>query len=152
MAAEEGKVDKTTLLEGLNHDLAHEYQAIIMYNTYAAAVSGVHRNELKNFFLNEVEDELRHAKYLADKITALGGRPTTRAAEVEFTTDARTMVETVAKAEAETVQRYVKRMKQAEAFGDYGLAAELHDMIADETQHKEEAEKLLRGGPWNHGA
>ncbi len=139
------QVDKATLLEGLNQDLANEYQAVVMYNTYAATVSGIHRNELRTFFQKEIQDELAHAQYLADKITALGGTPVTKAAPVEFTTNPREMVEIVAKAEAETIDRYVTRMKQAEAFGDYGLAAELHDMIADETRHKEEAEMILRG-------
>ncbi len=145
----ERDVDKATLLEGLNEDLAHEYQAIMMYNTYAAAVSGVHRNELKKFFLDEVADEFTHAQFLADKITALGGRPVTSAPEVEYTTNAREMVENVARAEAETIERYVKRMKQAAAFGDYGLETKLGDIIADETTHKEEAEKLLQG-KWEH--
>lgn len=139
------KVDKSTLIEGLNEDLAHEYAAIIMYNTYAAAVTGVHRNELKKFFLAEVQDELRHAQFLADKITALGGKAITRAAEVPYTTSVHEMLENVLKSETETVTRYVKRMKQAEEFGDYGLASELDDMIADETRHKEESEKILRG-------
>ncbi|TXD36026.1 ferritin-like domain-containing protein [Lujinxingia vulgaris] len=138
-------VDKATILEGLNEDLAHEYQAIIMYNTYAAAVSGIHRKELQAFFLEEVADEFEHAKFLADKITALGGTPVTRAAEVTYTTDPREMLENVVKAETETVKRYVKRMKQAEAYGDYGLASTLDDMVADETRHKEESEKILRG-------
>ena len=138
-------VDKATLIEGLNQDLAHEYQAIIMYNTYAAAVTGVHRNELSSFFMAEVGDELEHARFLADKITALGGTPVTSAADVQYTTVPRQMVENAARAEEETIARYVQRMKQAEAFGDYGLAAKLGDMIADETTHKEEAEKLLHG-------
>ena len=138
-------VDKSTLIEGLNKDLAHEYQAIVMYNTYAAAVSGVHRNEVSSFFEAEVADELQHARFLADKITALGGTPSTSAADVEYTTNAREMVETAMNAEAETIERYVERMKQAEAYGDYGLAAKLGDMIADETEHKEEAQKLLAG-------
>ncbi|TXD38936.1 ferritin-like domain-containing protein [Lujinxingia vulgaris] len=138
-------IDKATILEGLNEDLAHEYQAIIMYNTYAAAVSGIHRKELQAFFLEEVADELEHAKFLADKITALGGTPVTRPSEVKYTTDPREMLENVVKAETETVKRYVKRMKQAEAYGDYGLASTLDGMIADETRHKEETEKILRG-------
>lgn len=141
----EQEVDKATLIEGLNQDLAHEYQAIVMYNTYAAAVSGVHRNELSNFFLTEVADELEHARFLAHKITALGGTPVTTAPEVEYTTNAREMVENAKDAEEETIDRYVERMKQAEAYGDYGLEAKLGDIIADETEHKEEAEKLLRG-------
>ena len=139
------EIDKATLIEGLNTDLAHEYQAIVMYNTYAAAVSGVHRQELSSFFLTEVADEMEHARFLAQKITALGGTPTTSAAGVEYTTNAREMVENVARAESETIERYVKRMKQAAAYGDYGLETSLGDIIADETEHKEEAEMLLRG-------
>lgn len=138
-------VDKAQLIEGLNEDLAHEYQAIVMYNTYAAAVSGVHRNELKKFFLTEVADEFTHAQFLADKITALGGQPVTSAAKVTYTTSVREMVENVARSEAETIDRYVTRMKQAAAFGDYGLETKLGDIIADETEHKEEAQKLLQG-------
>ena len=71
-------MDKETLIQGLNQDLAHEYQAIIQYVTYAATVSGIHRGELKEFFLAEIQDELRHAQFLADKIAALGGKPTTQ--------------------------------------------------------------------------
>ncbi|RAL24834.1 bacterioferritin [Lujinxingia litoralis] len=138
-------VETSTLLDGLNVDLAHEYQAIVMYNTYAAAVTGIHRKELQAFFLEEVADEFEHAKFLADKITALGGTPVTSPAEVRFTTDPREMLESVVKAESETVDRYVYRMKQAQEYGDYGLASTLDAMIADETRHKEESEKLLRG-------
>ncbi len=140
------EVDKATLIEGLNEDLSNEYQAIIMYNTYAANVSGIHRNELKGFFEGEVGDEMEHAKFLANKISALGGKPTTTAAPIEGrATTAREMLENVVEAESETIDRYVKRMRQAEAYGDYGLEAQLHDMIADETGHKEEAEKILKG-------
>ena len=54
------------------------------------------------------------------------------------------MLRQVYKAEAETIDRYVQRRRQAEAFGDYGLAADLDEIISDETEHKEETEKLLR--------
>ena len=42
------------------------------------------------------------------------------------------------------MSRYVERRAQAEAFGDYALVAELEDILADETRHCEETEKLLR--------
>jgi len=45
----------------------------------------------------------------------------------------------------ETIARYVERMKQAEAYGDYGLANDLQEIISEETRHKEETEKLLKG-------
>jgi bacterioferritin len=138
-------MEKEKLIQGLNEDLAHEYQAIIQYITYAAVVSGIHRQELKEFFLAEIQDELRHAQLLSDKIAALGGKPTTVPAPVPEAEDARAMLEAILKAEAETVARYVKRMKEAEAFGDYGLANDLQEIVSEETRHKEETEKLLRG-------
>lgn len=138
-------VTKEALIEGLNDDLAHEYQAVIMYNSFAAMASGIHRPLLKGFFETEVPEELVHAQFLADKITAYGGTPTTRPAELKLAQTTREMLEQVLKAETETIQRYVKRRKQAEALGDYGLAADLDGIISDETKHKEETEKLLRG-------
>ena len=70
------------LIDGLNEDLAAEYQAVIMYRSYASLVSGPNRPELRAFFESEIPDELGHAAFLADKIVALGGAPTTRPAEV----------------------------------------------------------------------
>ncbi|MCS7191123.1 MAG: ferritin-like domain-containing protein, partial [Fimbriimonadales bacterium] len=58
---------KEQLIEGLNIDLANEYQAIITYITYGATVTGIYREEMKEFFMREVPDELRHAEYLANK-------------------------------------------------------------------------------------
>ena len=70
-------VDRATLLKGLNHDLAGEYQAILMYTHYAAKLTGPFRNELRALFQAEVADEQKHAQFLADKIAVLGGEPTT---------------------------------------------------------------------------
>jgi bacterioferritin len=136
--------DKQTLIDGLNEDLAHEYQAIVMYNSFAALVSGIHRPMLKGFFEAELPEELQHAQFLADKVTALGGTPATQPAPLTLPTSANAMLRMVLEAETETIRRYVERRKQAEAFGDYGLAADLDGIISDETKHKEETEKLLR--------
>lgn len=138
------KVDKQTLIDGLNEDLSFEYQAVIMYNSYSAMASGIHRPILTGFFEGEITEELTHAQFLANKITALGGTPTTEPAPVELFTDSRQMLEAIRKAETETIKRYVERRKQAEEFGDYGLAADLDEIISDETEHKEETEKLLK--------
>ncbi len=138
------RVTKQDLIDGLNADLAHEYQAILMYTTYAAMSSGIHRPILRSFFEEEIPEELTHAQFLAQKITALGGRPTTEPAPISLSDDNHSMLEHVLEAETQTIERYVQRRREAEAFGDYGLAAELDDIIRDETRHKEETEKLLR--------
>lgn len=134
-----------TLIDNLNSDLSHEYQAVIMYNTYSACVLGAHRNQLRTFFREEVPDELRHAEYLSDKIVSLGGTPTTRASEVPAAADAHAMLENVKKAEAETIDRYVERRNEAEALGDFALVNDLEEMISDETGHMEECGKILQG-------
>jgi bacterioferritin len=137
-------LSKQSLIDGLNTDLAHEYQAILMYNSYAAMVYGMHRPTLKQFFEGELPEELAHAQLLADKITALGGTPTTEPAPLTLATEPTAMLHQVLKAESETIDRYVERRRQAEEAGEYGLATDLDDIIRDETEHKEETEKLLR--------
>lgn len=136
-------VTKEQLIEGLNIDLANEYGAAIQYTYSAAVVSGLYRSALKPFFEEEIADELNHALYLAEKIKSLGGSPTTEAAEVPRPTDVKGLLEAVLKAEADTIERYEERKKQAEELGLTELVVQLEDMIADETRHKEEVERLL---------
>lgn len=136
--------DRQSLIDGLNTDLAHEYQAIIMYNSYAAMVYGMHRPTLKQFFETELPEELAHAQLLADKITALGGTPTTDPMPIDLVDEPKDMLQQVLQAETDTIERYVTRREQAEQVSAYGLVTDLDDIIRDETEHKEETEKLLR--------
>jgi bacterioferritin len=139
--------DKTALLEGLNEDLAHEYAAVIQYRTYASAVTGPYRQELRQFFGAEITDELGHAQLLADKIIALGGEPVLQAAPVRFTRDPKVMLQNSLEDEVATIERYVERRKQAEEAGEVGLAVELDDVIADETRHRDELRLMLERRP-----
>src|SRR5580765_3046892 len=70
-------VGREALIDGLNHDLAGEYQAILMYTHYSAKLTGPYRRALRVLFQAEIGDEQSHAQFLADKIAALGGEPTT---------------------------------------------------------------------------
>jgi rubrerythrin len=71
-------LSRQTLIEGLNHDLAGEYQAILMYTHYSAKLTGPYRRELRALFQaevfadfglkveleNQVADETRHKEEL----------------------------------------------------------------------------------------
>ncbi len=131
------------LIAGLNEDLSNEYAATIMYTYDAAVVSGLYRQVLKPFFEGEITDETGHALYLSEKIKTLGGIPTTTAAPVKQITDVKDMLKEAQQAEADTIERYEVRKKQAEELGLTELVVKLEDMIADETGHKEELERLL---------
>lgn len=136
---------KKALIEALNRDLAGEYQAVLMYTTYAATVTGPHRPMLRQFFSAEVPEELGHAQFLADKVASLGGRPVTEPREVPAADDPRQMLKNVLEAERQAMADYKERSEQAAEFGDKGLAAHLETIVEDETTHFEETEKILRG-------
>lgn len=132
------------LIDGLNEDLAAEYQAVIMYRTYASLATGPFRPELRNFFESEIPEELGHAAFLASKIVALGGVPTTRAAEVPMATDNRQMLENALKAEEDTIARYTRRLEQAEQAGELAVKIELEDLVVDETNHRDDIRRILK--------
>lgn len=138
---------KSTLLEGLNTDLKGEFQAVIMYRLFASMVQGPYRQELRAFFAAEIPEELAHAQLLADKISALGGTPVAEAGPVKVVPEAKKMLEVALEAEIETLERYVQRRKDAEKAEEYGLAADLDQVIADETKHRDELRQMLARWP-----
>lgn len=140
-------MQKQTLIDNLNRDLASELSAIIQYITYAAKVTGPYRPQLTQFFLNEVPDEQMHAQFLANKIVALSGEPTTMPDPVPAAHTNRQMLEAILAAEQEATANYTSRAEEAEAFGDKGLAVQLEDMVRDETEHAEETARILRDWP-----
>jgi bacterioferritin len=140
-------MEKQKLIELLNDDLASELSAIIQYLTYAAKVSGPYRPQLSEFFLAEIPDEQGHAQYLANKIVALGGEPTTTPNPIKAASTNREMVEAILEAELRACKNYTERAKQAEEFGDKGLAVQLEDMVRDESGHSEETARILKDWP-----
>jgi len=133
------------LIDGLNDDLAGEYNAIISYIQYSAKVTGPYRPQLVQFLQQEIPDEQAHAQYLADKIASLGGMPVVAPRPVKTSDDTRQMLELIYEAEAQTVENYRKRIDQAEAAGEIGLKIQLEDMIGDESRHRDEVKKMLDG-------
>ena len=139
-----GTVTKDKLINKLNEDLASEFGAIIQYLTYAARATGPYRPQLSQFFLAEVADEQLHAQYLANKIVALGGEPTTVPRAVPTPETNRGMLQAILEAERQATQSYTERAKEAEEFGDKGLVVQLEDFIRDESNHVDETERMLR--------
>jgi bacterioferritin len=140
-------MDKKSLIDKLNEDLAGEFGAIIQYITYAAKATGPYRPQLSQFFLAEVADEQMHAQFLANKIVALGGNPTTQPRPVPDARTNREMLEAVLSAERKATVDYTQRAREADEAGDKGLSVQLEDMVRDESGHSEETERILRDWP-----
>jgi bacterioferritin len=141
--------DRQALIDGLNHDLAGEYQAIVMYIQFSAKLTGPYRRDLRALFQAEIADEQSHAQFLADKIAALGGEPITEPRPVRHADQPRQMLKVALAAEELAVADYTARVRQARACGEFGLKVMLENQLADETRHKEELERVLAG--WDDG-
>ena len=137
--------DKKKLIEGLNQDLANELGATILYLYQTSTATGWDGEELREFLTVEITGELQHAIFLAAKIAALGGKPTTEPSQYKSPKDVKGMLKYDLKLEREAIEGYRQRVMQAEEAGEIGLKVKLEELIVDETGHAEHIERILRG-------
>jgi bacterioferritin len=135
---------KQELIDGLNADLNRELEAVLRYLYHSATATSLLGHELRELLKKDIAGELNHAVFLADKIAALGGSVKISPAMPKAVRSAKEMLEENIAAERQVVVSYSERVKQAESFGDMGLVIRLEDILAEETDHAEELERLGR--------
>jgi bacterioferritin len=136
--------NKQKLIEGLNGDLNRELEAVLRYLYHSATATSLLGHELREVLKADLAGELNHAVFLADKIAALGGEVKIQPAMPKKVRSAKQMLEENVAAERGVVASYTERIRQAEEFGDKGLVIRLEDILAEETDHAEELERLAR--------
>ena len=132
------------LINGLNEDLNLELETLLRGVYHAAAGRGMLGHELRELLKKELPSELDHAMFLADKIVALGGEVRIRPTVPAELTAARDLLQDNIAGERKIITNYAKRIDQAAEFGDKGLVIRLEDMLASETDHLEQLERLGR--------
>lgn len=132
------------LINGLNEDLNLELEALLRSVYHAAAGRGMLGHELRELLKKELPGELEHATFLADKIVALGGEVRIRPAMPAEFGPARDLLQQNIAAEKKIIGNYARRIDQAAEFGDKGLAIRLENILAAETDHLEQLERLGR--------
>jgi bacterioferritin len=135
---------KQKLIDGLNGDLNRELEAVLRYIYHAATATSLLGHELREVLKADITGEVNHAVFLADKIAALGGEVRIQVSMPKKVKSAKEMLEENAAAERSVVASYTERIKEAEEFGDKGLVIRLEDILAEETDHAEELERLAR--------
>ena len=135
---------KQKLIDGLNGDLNRELEAVLRYIYHSATATSLLGHELREVLKADIAGEVNHAVFLADKIAALGGEVKIQPAMPKKVKSAKEMLEEDAAAERSVVASYTERISQAEEFGDKGLVIRLEDILAEETDHAEELERLAR--------
>ena len=131
------------IIKGLNEDLAREYQAIIQYVVFSAALKGPEYREIAATLKAHASEELQHALDLAEQIDYLGGTPTVKIKEAGFSEDPKKMLEIDLKSEQETIKNYKERIRQAEDADEFALSEKLRGIILQEQDHAMELEDAL---------
>jgi len=102
MAEETMDVDEQ--IECLNRALRLQHRSVLHYSLVAGSVIGLefqaHAEKMREHALSELEDATR----LVEKITALGGEPTTDVAPIEFVADPAKTLDGLIDSEAETLE------------------------------------------------
>ena len=133
------------LLDGLQSDLERELKAMLQYMYQSSMVLGLRAMSVGPYLREEAGDELKHVAFLSDQIVNLGGVPKLVTQKFSDTRDLKTMLEHDLDLERESILEYRERSKQAEQAGEIGLKLRLEELLAEETDHMRNLEKILRG-------
>ena len=132
---ESSSASKDEIIEGLNDDLAREYQAIIQYVVLSSTLKGAEYGDIAEQLKKHASQELAHALEVARQIDYLGGDPTVKSKEAEYSDDSK-MIELDLKVEQESIKNYKERIRQAERSGEFALWEALRDIIRQEQDHE----------------
>lgn len=81
---EGSSTSKDEIIKGLNEDLAREYKAIVQYVVYSSTLKGAEYGDIAEQLKKHASQELAHALEVARQIDYLGGDPTMKSKEAEY--------------------------------------------------------------------
>ena len=100
----EEKMDVDEQIDCLNTALRLQHRSVLQYSLVAGSVIGLeyqaHADKMRQHALSELEDAAR----LVEKITALGGEPTTEVAPISFNRDPARAIDKLIDDEGETLE------------------------------------------------
>jgi bacterioferritin (cytochrome b1) len=131
------------LVDALNLDLARKWGTIGRYRYQAVKAVGSDGARLHDLLLEEVRDELKHARLLFRAINDLGGTPTGQAIEFERNNEIKdTLVEDIGQEEKDTTN-FLKHAGMAGRLSRFDIKAQLELIAADEDRHAKDLQTLL---------
>ncbi len=132
----ETTVTRQQLLQGLNEDLAREYQAIIAYVVYSQVLKGAQYMSIAKELEKHAGEELHHALIISKQVEYLGGMPTVMPLPVKQSDKAEDMLRADLQNENDTIRAYRERVKQCEALGEYAIAEDIREILRQEQEHQ----------------
>ena len=129
-------ITRKQLIDGLNQDLAREYQAIIAYVNYSQVLKGAAYMNIAAELAVHAAEELAHAILIANQIDYLGGMPGVTPKPVKTSEKATDMLRFDLDNENETIRQYRRRVKQGDELGEFAIAEHIRDILLQEQDHQ----------------
>jgi bacterioferritin len=127
---------RAALVQGLQDDLAREYQAIIQYVIFSQKLDKAQYMNIADQLVEHAHQELNHALAVARQIDYLGAYPVHQPKTVEVSEDNEKMLWADLRAEDNTIKKYRERIRQADALGEIALAEVLRGIVKEEQDHQ----------------
>lgn len=125
---------KEDLVKELNEDLKLEYKSIVLYVTQIASLKGAKYQQTIEELRAHLDQEVQHAIIVAQQVDFLGGNPSTRLPDFPLEDNTKEALEADLELESTQLERYRKRVQQADALGLPDVAEALSPVL-EETQH-----------------
>ena len=103
MSDEEELLDEEGAIRLLNEALELQHRSVLQYTMASGSLFGFEFQSLGDRFWEYAQAELGDARLLIEKIVALGGEPTTKTAELQWTGDPSDAVEWLIETEEKAV-------------------------------------------------
>ena len=104
MSEAEEKLDVAEAIARLNKALALQYRSALQYTLLSGGMTGFPYQALRAPLAESALEELRDALLLVEKITALGGDPTTDVAPLRWDTDPERVIDRLTEDEGEAIE------------------------------------------------
>ena len=129
------------LLDSLNEAIAAELTAITQYMWHHVMASGLSAPAVADEFRKASIDEMKHAEHLAERLSYLGGVPTTKPKPIKMGGDLKKMLKDDLNTEHVAIAMYKRMIKKCG--DDTTTRRMLEEILADEEGHADQWETLL---------
>ena len=111
-------MNKDQMIKLLSEDLSREMTHMLFYLKNSATLRGLHRQEIRELFLEEAASEMKHVQAFQDLIIGLKGDVwDVMPANPKTFTDPQTALQAAYEMETQVVENYTERIKQATELG-----------------------------------
>ncbi len=138
------RLDRVETIQLLNQDIYGEHDAIVHYLTQAFTVSHQYGPQIEQI----ARDEMRHLKWLAHSVVALGGTPDLAIPTMRSTNSIRQAMEQDIEAEIQAIEQYLDHI---EKIPDPRIQRLIERIVVDERDHYRQFGELLdqqQGEAW----